>query len=165
MVFIPHTKPADPNEPRLLIIDGHGSHTTDDFLYICFKNHIYLLFLPPHTSHVLQPLDLAVFSSLKSGYRNQIDLLVQATDSTIVGKRNFLCCYQKARTTGLTSKNITSRWKATGLWPVNMAKPLMSGLLLKGIVLELGQTFRDLIYTPQVSTRPDSTSNSSSAIA
>ena len=141
--------PTDPSKPRLLIIDGHRSHTTDEFLYICFKNHIYLLFLPPHTSHVLQPLDLAIFSSLKSAYRKQVDLLIQAIDSTIVGKREFLYCYQKARTTGLISKNIINGWKAAGLWPVNMAKPLMSGLLLKGIVLQPGQTFRDLIYTPQ----------------
>ena len=75
--------------------------------------------------------------------------MIQAIDSTIVGKREFLYCYQKARTTGLISKNIINGWKAAGLWPVNMAKPLMSGLLLKGIVLQPGQTFRDLIYTPQ----------------
>ena len=146
-------------------MDSYGSHITDEFLYTCFENHIHLLFLPLHTSHVLQPLDLAVFSPLKSGYRKQVDLLVQATDSTAVGKRNFLYCYQKARIASLTGKNITSGWKAAGLWPVNLAKPLISRLLLKDIVLQLGQTFRDLIHTSQASIRPDLTSNSSSAIA
>jgi hypothetical protein len=33
-------------------------------------------------------------------------------------------------TEALTTSNIQSGWKASGLWPVNMAKPLMSRLLL-----------------------------------
>src|SRR4029434_5234741 len=61
-VFIPLTRPQDPTQARLLILDGHDSHTTDDFMWNCFNNNIYLVFLPAHTSHVLQPLDLSVFS-------------------------------------------------------------------------------------------------------
>jgi len=64
-VFIPQTKPRDPLEPRLLILDGHGSHETLEFMWECYLNNIYLLFLPPHTSHVMQPLDLTVFFPLK----------------------------------------------------------------------------------------------------
>ena len=48
-----------------------------------------------------------------------------------MGKRNFVMCYGKARKSALTSKNITSGWKWTGLWPISMAKPLMSPLLLE----------------------------------
>ena len=40
-------------------------------------------------------------------------------------------CVQKARHDALTSKNIKAGWKATGLWPVSIAKPLMSRLLLE----------------------------------
>ena len=64
-VFIPQTAPQK-TSPRLLIMDGHGSHQTDDFMYECFKNGIYLLFLPSHASHVLQPLDVSCFSPVKA---------------------------------------------------------------------------------------------------
>lgn len=47
-IFIPQTKPKTPSK-RLLIINGHGSHCTDDFLYKCYKHDIFLLFLPPHS--------------------------------------------------------------------------------------------------------------------
>lgn len=39
--------------------------------------------------------------------------------------------YQESRLEAITSKNIRSGWKASGCWPVSMAKPLMSRLLLE----------------------------------
>ncbi|KAK6206190.1 transposase [Colletotrichum tabaci] len=129
-VFIPQTVPQGKEEVRLLILDGHGSHTTTDFMWLCYINNIHLLFLPPHTSHVLQPLDQSVFGPLKAAYRKELGYLSHWNDSTIVGKRNFLGCYYKAALAGMTIKNIRSGWKWTGLWPVSMAKPLMSSLLL-----------------------------------
>jgi hypothetical protein len=127
-VFIPQTATL---EPRLLILDGHGSHETTDFMYSCFQNNVYLLFLPPHTSHVLQPLDLSVFSPLKSHYRKEVGFLGLLTDSSPIGKQNFLSCYAKARKEALSAKIIKAGWKATGLWPKSMAKPLLSPLLLE----------------------------------
>jgi hypothetical protein len=127
-VFLPQTATL---EPRLLILDGHGSHETTDFMYSCFQNNVYLLFLPPHTSHVLQPLDLSVFSSLKSHYRKEVGFLGLLTDSSPIGKQNFLSCYLKARKEALSAKIIKNGWKATGLWPKSMAKPLLSPLLLE----------------------------------
>jgi hypothetical protein len=127
-VFLPQTATL---EPRLLILDGHGSHETTDFMYSCFQNNVYLLFLPPHTSHVLQPLDLSVFSPLKSHYRKEVGFLGLLTDSSPIGKQNFLSCYAKARKEALSAKIIKAGWKATGLWPKSMAKPLLSPLLLE----------------------------------
>ncbi|OHW97575.1 transposase, partial [Colletotrichum incanum] len=72
----------------------------------------------------------SVFSPVKSAYRKELGYLSQWNDSTIIGKRNFFSCYQKARLAGLTAQNIKSGWKYTGLWPVEIAKPLMSSLLL-----------------------------------
>ncbi|KAK1852830.1 transposase [Colletotrichum chrysophilum] len=130
-VFIPSTQPGDPSEVRLLILDGHGSHETTAFMYTCFRNKIHLLFLPAHTSHVLQPLDQSVFGPLKAAYKKELGLLAEWDAGTVVGKRNFVICYGKARKAALTSKNIISGWKWTGLWPVSMARPLMSPLLLE----------------------------------
>jgi hypothetical protein len=46
-------------------MDGHGSHITADAIAYCMEHAVYLLVLPPHTSHMLQPLDVSVFSALK----------------------------------------------------------------------------------------------------
>ena len=117
-------------EKRLLIVDGHGSHETTEFMFTCFQNNVNLIFLPSHTSHVLQPLDQSVFGPLKTTYRKQLGLTAERDAGTVIGKRNFIICYSKARQVALTSKNIISGWKWMELWPVNVSKPLSSPLML-----------------------------------
>jgi hypothetical protein len=60
-----------------------------------------------------------------------VGLLALLTDSSPIGKQNFLACYYKARKEALSAKIIKARWKATGLWPKLIAKPLLSPLLLE----------------------------------
>jgi len=43
----------------------------------------------------------------------------------------MLKCILKARQEAVTAQNAKAGWKASGLWPVSIAKPLMSRLLLK----------------------------------
>ena len=40
-------------------------------------------------------------------------------------------CIVEARKQAITAHNAKAGWRASGLWPVNMAKPLMSRLLLE----------------------------------
>jgi hypothetical protein len=125
-VFLPQTQPENPDDARLLIVDSHKSHTSDEFMTMCYLNNVYLLFLPAHTSHVLQPLDLGCFSSLKAAYRRQVGEHMALTDETRVGKARFLKFYANARQIGLSKANIQSGWRATGLYPRNVNKPLRS---------------------------------------
>ncbi|KAK6224541.1 transposase [Colletotrichum tabaci] len=131
-VFIPGTMPSEPEAARLLVLDGHYSHISTDFMWECFQNKIYLLYLPPHSSAVLQPLDVAVFSPLKQAYRKEVGYLDDwVTDSTVAGKRAFLECYFKARKASITSQNIKSGWRASGLWPVSIRRPLSNPMVSK----------------------------------
>jgi hypothetical protein len=76
-------------------------------------------------------------------------------DSTLIGKRNFLLCYEKARRESITVLNIKSGWKASGLWPVSVTKPLMSPLLLENSNKPTNQIIPELqeipILPPEVS--------------
>jgi len=125
-VFLPQTEPDDPSEARLLIVDGHGSHTSDEFMTMCYLNNVHLLFFPAHTSHILQPLDLGCFSSLKTAYRRLVGTHTALTDTTKIGKARFLEFYTKTHKISLREQCIRSGWRATGLYPKNQAKPLGS---------------------------------------
>ncbi|KAK1838139.1 transposase [Colletotrichum chrysophilum] len=47
-------------------------------------------------------------------------------NSAPISKQNFLRCYSHAPRHALRPHAIKSGWKATGMWPVNVPKPLMS---------------------------------------
>jgi hypothetical protein len=55
-------------EDRLLIIDGHDSHYSIEFIEFCDAHRIHLFILPPHTTHMLQPLDKGIFGPLGKAY-------------------------------------------------------------------------------------------------
>ena len=114
-----------------MILDGYNSYTSNNFIWNCFDNNIHLVYLPAHTSHVLQPLDLSVFSPLKHAYRKYLNNINTWAESTVVGKQVMLDYILRARREAMTAQNAKAGWKATGLWPVSMAKPLMSRLLLE----------------------------------
>ena len=48
-------------EPRLLIYGGHLSHVWFETLKYAQDKKVVLLKLPPHTTELLQPLDVAFF--------------------------------------------------------------------------------------------------------
>ena len=68
-IFDPQTKERANQKPRVLICDGFGTHESLEMLEHCFENNIILCRLPSHTSHKLQPCDVAVFAPLKAAYR------------------------------------------------------------------------------------------------
>jgi DDE superfamily endonuclease len=53
---------------QILILNGHRSHLTGEFQYICYQNNVYLLYLPTNLSYKLQPLDMGPFSPLARKY-------------------------------------------------------------------------------------------------
>ena len=117
-IFIPNTSPSGSGH-RLLILDGHGSHTPIDFMWECKENKIHLLYLPSHASHLLQPLDLAPCSVVKSSYRDAIRAFSALDDAAPVKKERFVTSYNLAREEGLSERVIRAGWKAAGLVPFN----------------------------------------------
>jgi hypothetical protein len=52
----------------MLILDGHESHVLAEFEQYCTENNIIPISMLPHLSHLLQPLDVALYSPLKRVY-------------------------------------------------------------------------------------------------
>ncbi|KAG5897656.1 hypothetical protein JTB14_024485 [Gonioctena quinquepunctata] len=61
-VFLAHCK----DRPAILIYDGHLSHVSQALIELAMSENIIILKLPPHTSALLQPLDVSVFKGVKS---------------------------------------------------------------------------------------------------
>jgi hypothetical protein len=65
-VVIPYTKILPNDIPRVLIGDNLPSHISHEALCLCLENNIRMTFLPSNATHLLQPLDVGIFGSLKA---------------------------------------------------------------------------------------------------
>jgi hypothetical protein len=104
-------------------VDGFGTHETLEILEFCFDNNIIPCRLPSHTSHKLQPCDVAVFGPLKAAYRDQVEHLERGGVGTL-GKSHFTYLYSPARVRAFTRKNILAGWAKSGLFPFNPERVL-----------------------------------------
>lgn len=150
-VFIPNSRPADPKEWRLLILDGHNSHTTEEFMTLCLVNKIYVIYLPAHSSQVFQPFDVGVFNYLKRRFRHHFRerCFDRASEST--DKVDFLWALSRAwQDTMGRKKFILTGWEASGMWPVSLEKSLNSRF-----VKESPEAERAAIVTESSHEEPD----------
>ncbi|KAJ8104468.1 hypothetical protein OPT61_g10741 [Boeremia exigua] len=114
--FNRHTESCTQGAYRLLILDGHESHATPEFDQFCKDNKIITLCMPPHTSHLLQPLDVSCYSPLKVLYGHEVSELARQ-GVFHVDKLDFLWIYQRVRQAALSRSNIKAGFEATGLIP------------------------------------------------
>ncbi|EDN11036.1 conserved hypothetical protein [Histoplasma mississippiense (nom. inval.)] len=117
-VFNKETLPRTKGRYRLLILDWHRSHASAEFDQFCSGNQIIALYMPPHSSHLLQPLDVGCFSPLKTAYGRQVENQMRLGINHI-DKEEFLALYPAAQMQALTENNIKSSFRAAGLVPYN----------------------------------------------
>ena len=77
-----------------------------------------LLILPTHTSHLLQPLDVAIFGPLKKRLTAALSNLNQA-QLVRIQKIEWMEAYIQARLDVCNYQNIESAWRGAGLFPFN----------------------------------------------
>jgi hypothetical protein len=115
--FNAHTKTRVVGARRLLVLDGHESHHSLEFQELCKENNIYTLCMPPHSSHLLQPLDVGCFSPLKRAYSREVESLIRHHINHIT-KLEFLPAFKAAYDQSFTSANICSAFRGAGLVPL-----------------------------------------------
>jgi len=119
-VFDANTKSKARRKWRLLIVDGHGSHITREFVDYAIKNRIFLAILPPHSAHRLQPLDVVMFSPLSAAYSSELrQQQYRSLGLLPVKKADFFPLFWLAYTRSFTTESILSAFEATGIWPMN----------------------------------------------
>jgi len=121
--FEPETRGKANGEYCVLICDGHDSHITGDFIAFCIDNNILLMILPPHSSHLTQPLDVGVFGPLKKHMSAEIEPLMR-TGITRVQKVEWLTAFVAAHAKAVSAKNVLGGFRGTGIHPFLSTKVL-----------------------------------------
>jgi hypothetical protein len=115
-LFIPATTSRTRGRYRLLVLDGHGSHLTPHFDRLCEQNDIIPICMPPHSSHLLQPLDIGCFAPLKRAYGSLIERKARLGVNHI-DKLDFLAAFPQARKDAFKPETIQNAFAAAGLVP------------------------------------------------
>jgi hypothetical protein len=119
-VFDRYTKAKARQHYRLLILDGHGSHLTMDFINYCDRNRILLARFPPHSTHTLQPLDVVLFKPLSTAYSRELSTTLQTSQGLLaIKKGDFFPLFWRSWITTFKEDLILKSFEATGISPLN----------------------------------------------
>lgn len=103
----------------LILLDNHESHCTIETIVFCRDNGITLLSFPPHTSHRLQPLDVAVYGPFKAHLKSAFNDWMSSNPGKQITIYDIPGLANKAYLSSFTPKNITIAFEKPGLWPIN----------------------------------------------
>ncbi|KAJ4447655.1 uncharacterized protein [Periplaneta americana] len=116
--FIKHERPCK-EKPKLLILDNHESHISIRAVSLAKENGIVLLTIPPHTSHKLQPLDVAVYGPFKPYYNKACDRWLINHPGQTLRIYDVAGLKGEAYPFAFTPNNIIKGFKSTGIMPFN----------------------------------------------
>jgi hypothetical protein len=106
-VFLPWLKQKNATFPVVLYVDGHYSHLTLSLSEHCRKNQIILIALFLNSTHLIQPLDVAVFRPLKHAWKKAVH---NWRINNYPKKPVIVQCLIHSRQTDYCSKWIQNSW-------------------------------------------------------
>lgn len=109
-----------PNERLVvLLMDSHSSHIGPEVISLAIENKIYLMTFPAHTSHLLQPLDVGVYRSLKINWSKQLNEYMIQHPIEKPNRTNFYELFNPAFIASFSKKNIVNAFRKAGVCPIN----------------------------------------------
>lgn len=107
--------------PVILLGDNLSSHVNLKVLEACEKHNIKLIFLPPNSTHIMQPLDVAYFHPMKVVWRKILRQFKEQSKVKYIKKEYFPSLLAKLLEILQTNgpQNLVSGFRKCGLYPVN----------------------------------------------
>lgn len=106
--------------PKVVIGDNLSSHFTTEILNLCKDNDIRFVCLPPNSTHLCQPLDVAFFAPLKKAWRQILEEYKRShSKAESLQKSDFPGLLKKilAGIGNQCKSNMESGFKACGIYP------------------------------------------------
>ena len=117
-LFFPAVEEMVQTGPVVLFLDGHQSHAALPLIELAKDHGVILYALPPHTTHLLQPLDVGVFAPLKQVWSQVLKKYKMETIGTKVTKEVFPSLVAKMWPQVLLPEHLISGFRAAGLHPL-----------------------------------------------
>ena len=115
-LFLKHIPPG---RPVMLLLDGHSSHYEPDTVRLAATEGVVILCLPPHTTHVSQPLDVSFFAPLKRYWSQACHHYVQENPGQVITKYQFSSLFSAAWYKTIKPETLVSGFRKVGVCPFN----------------------------------------------
>ena len=109
--------------PVILFTDWHETRNNFFLARQLTKLGIIMLGLPPNTTHLMQPLDVAVIGPLKRKWTQAVRTFTDDNPDDIISQINFAPIFLPVYYKAITQANIKSGFRACGLYPFNPDAP------------------------------------------
>ena len=120
-VFEPWLVQSNIPRPVLVHADGHKSHLSLKVAEFCRSKGILLVALYPDSTHMLQPLDVSVFKSLKSLWAIAKNKWKETHSNENINKKSFPIVF-KGAVDQITLSTIVNGFRKAGLYPLDPGK-------------------------------------------
>ena len=117
--FLKYVQSRSESHPLLLLYDGHRSHIGLSLIQWARQNNIILFVLPPHTSHILQPMDVGCFGPFETLYQQEAHKLMRKTTGRSITRYDVCSIACKVYDHALSPTNLRSAFKKSGIFPLN----------------------------------------------
>jgi len=149
------------SRPLILLLDGHSSHYCPSTIRLAAENGIILFALPPHTTHITQPLDKGCFAPLKVVWRQVCHDFCSKNPGRTVSRYDFSRLFSKTWYKAMSAGNIVASFKVTGVYPFNRSaiklpgaeEEMFSSFKPEGLGQKTGLAYIPL-YTPSKTRQP-----------
>lgn len=118
-VFLPWCIKMSIEFPILMYLDGHSSHLSLSLSEFCSEHKIEMINLYPNSTHVSQPMDVAMFHSVKTEWKSETTNHRIDNNGSSVQRVDFAPVLKKTLEKVDVSKNLVSGFKKCGLYPFN----------------------------------------------
>ena len=103
----------------LLMMDGHSTHFKPSVIHMAAKEEVILFYLPPHSTHLTQPLDKGCFGPLKAAWKEVCHDYLTRNPGKVVTRYSFSQLFGKAWTRSMNMTNVIAGFRTTGIFPFN----------------------------------------------
>lgn len=124
----------------ILILDNHSSRNSLTNCVLFEAHKLVIFFLPPHSSAVMQPLDLGPNLRIKRVFSNLY--IPNAKEDRPARRNSKLIALLRAISEGCCANIILSGWEKAGLYPINPATVLGSKMVRPDNIQELREVGR-----------------------
>ena len=125
--FLKEKRLHQPKEKHLLLLDSHKSHLFNlSFMQCMIRNDIEVMCLPPHCTHLLQPLDDVPFASLKTKWQAALVAFNLKTGARKMTKVDFFRNLIPAYIESISFATIQAGFRNCGIYPVNRNAPKLA---------------------------------------